>query len=61
MKLAKASVRDFRCIDYSHDFTLSSVTCLVGKNESGKTALLVALERLNPYDPARGTFDKLLD
>ena len=24
------------------------VTCLVGKNESGKTALLQALERLNP-------------
>jgi predicted ATPase len=61
MKLLKASVKDFRCIDYSQDFTLSSVTCFVGKNESGKTALLVALERLNPYDPARANFDKLLD
>lgn len=28
------------------------VTCLVGKNESGKTALLQALERLNPARPA---------
>lgn len=28
-----------------------SVTCLVGKNESGKTALLHALHNLNPANP----------
>ena len=28
------------------------VTCLVGKNESGKTALLHALQRLNPARPS---------
>jgi predicted ATP-dependent endonuclease of OLD family len=30
------------------------VTCLVGKNESGKTALLVALHRLNPANASQG-------
>jgi hypothetical protein len=29
------------------------VTCLVGKNEAGKTALLHALQRLNPARPAK--------
>ena len=28
-------------------FTLGQLTCLVGKNESGKTAVLEALEKLN--------------
>lgn len=30
------------------------VTCLVGKNESGKTALLVALHRLHPANSSAG-------
>jgi predicted ATP-dependent endonuclease of OLD family len=37
------------------------VTCLVGKNESGKTAVLEALYRLNPLPGARQTFDPLRD
>jgi predicted ATPase len=61
MKLMKASVKNFRCVDDSTEFTFAPVTCLVGKNESGKTAVLLALEKLNPYDPARANFDKLLD
>jgi predicted ATP-dependent endonuclease of OLD family len=61
MKLEKASVKNFRCVDDSNEFTLGSVTCLVGKNESGKTALLLALEHLNPYDPSRANFDRLVD
>lgn len=61
MKLVKASVKNFRCVDDSTPFTLAPVTCLVGKNESGKTALLLALERLNSYDQSRASFDRLLD
>ena len=32
-------------------------TCLVGKNEAGKTALLKALYRLNPIVETEGRFD----
>ena len=35
------------------------VTCLVGKNESGKTAILQALEKLNPVDVDDGKFEQL--
>ena len=61
MKLVKVAVHNFRCIDDSTPFTLPQVTCLVGKNESGKSTLLLAIERLNPADPTRADFDKLLD
>jgi predicted ATPase len=61
MKLVKVAVNNFRCIDDSTPFTLPQVTCLVGKNESGKSTLLLAIERLNPADPSRADFDKLLD
>jgi predicted ATP-dependent endonuclease of OLD family len=33
------------------------VTCLVGKNESGKTAFLQALRRLNPAQKTGAAFD----
>jgi predicted ATP-dependent endonuclease of OLD family len=61
MKLIRAKITNFRCIDNSNEFKFDPVTCLVGKNESGKTALLLGLERLNPSDPSRANFDKLLD
>jgi predicted ATPase len=49
VKLVNAQVEKFRNIIDSGEFTLTSdVTCLVGKNESGKTAVLQALYRLNP-------------
>ena len=35
------------------------ITCLVGKNESGKTALLQALNKLNPIADADGQFAEL--
>jgi predicted ATP-dependent endonuclease of OLD family len=34
-----------------------SITCLVGKNEAGKTALLQALYKLNPDIPEEGKFN----
>lgn len=49
MKLIKAQVQHFRNIlDSSEVEIQEDVTCLVGKNESGKTAFLEALRRLNP-------------
>ena len=49
MKLITARVRMFRHILDSEVVAIQpDVTCLVGKNESGKTAFLQALQRLNP-------------
>src|SRR5687768_9722783 len=49
MKLVKANVRMFRNILDSTPVTIQpDVTCLVGKNESGKTAFLHALWRARP-------------
>lgn len=56
MKLTTAQVTHFRCIDDSCAFRLDQVTCLVGKNESGKTTLLQALYRLNPDVAERGMY-----
>jgi len=53
MKLASAHVKKFRSIADSGKVELDSkVTALVGKNESGKTAFLEALYRINPVHPA---------
>lgn len=49
MKLVRAKVTNFRSVEDSNDFTIGNLTCLVGKNESGKTAILEALHGLNPY------------
>lgn len=49
MKLKKVQVRMFRNILDSTEVEIQpDVTCLVGKNESGKTAFLQALWRLKP-------------
>ena len=57
MKLTKARITNFRSIQDSTEFDVGDVTCLVGKNESGKTALLQALHRLNPVVESSGDFD----
>ena len=54
MILESVRVENFKCIDDSTEFTVRSLTALVGKNESGKTALLKALYRVNPILPVRG-------
>ena len=52
MKLVGAQVELFRNIIDSTPVEIQpDVTCLVGKNESGKTAFLHALYRLNPARP----------
>lgn len=58
MKLIKARVKNFRSVDDSNEFEISDLTCLVGKNEAGKTAILHALRGLRPlrefeYDRVR--------
>ena len=60
MQLSKFRVRKFRNIIDSGEIKVDeSVTCLVGMNESGKTAVLSALHRLNPVDDA--SFDEQRD
>jgi len=53
VKLTGVRVRRFRNIIDSNPIAVQGdVTCLVGKNESGKTAILEALYRLKPIYPA---------
>lgn len=63
MRLTSAHIQRFKSIDDSGDFELQpDVTALVGKNESGKTAALQALYRVNPVESAYPrTFDALRD
>jgi AAA ATPase-like protein len=57
MKLRTVRVREFKSIWDSNAFEVDKVACLVGKNESGKTAVLQALYRLNPIVDDEGNFD----
>ncbi len=57
MKLIRSRVTNYRSIDDSGWVDFENVTCMVGKNESGKTAYLQALRRLNPVDSASGKFN----
>ena len=50
MKLVNLRIKNFKCILDSTDFSVDQLTCLVGKNESGKSAILQALYKLNPVD-----------
>ena len=52
MKLTKVCIKNYKCIHDSTEFDIDDVTCLVGKNESGKTAILEALHKFNPTDPS---------
>lgn len=52
MNLKSFHVRVFRNIIDSGPVTTDDVTCIVGKNEAGKSALLQALHALNPANPA---------
>ncbi len=59
MKLVKAKVTNFRSVEDSNEFEIGELTCLVGKNESGKTAVLQALYGLNPFKDFE--YDKIRD
>ncbi len=57
MRLVAAEVENYKLIANTGRFRVDDLTCLVGKNESGKTAVLRALHRLNPDDPDERNFD----
>ncbi|WP_246327757.1 ATP-dependent nuclease [Candidatus Competibacter phosphatis] len=62
MKLREFRVREFRSIWDSGPIQVDDqMTCLVGKNEAGKTALLTALYRTNPIIPEATEFDETYD
>lgn len=51
MKLSAFRISMYKGILDSDWVDVNSLTVLVGKNESGKTSLLKALHKLNPYSP----------
>lgn len=57
MKLKKVHIKEFQSIIDSNEFEIGDITCLVGKNEAGKTGLLKALYHLNPIISKDGKFD----
>jgi hypothetical protein len=61
MKLKSMQVKNFKCVEDSTRFDVCPVTCLVGKNEAGKTSLLEALHKLNPDVAELDDFDVLLE
>jgi predicted ATPase len=61
MKLELARVENYRSVEHSGDFVVADVTCLVGKNEAGKTAILHALQQVRPYDSAERSYDRIVD
>ena len=62
MKLKQYRVREFKSVWDSGSIEIGDrQTCLVGKNEAGKTALLIALYRTNPIIANDATFDETYD
>jgi predicted ATP-dependent endonuclease of OLD family len=59
MKLISLHIENFRSIEDSNKFEIGELTCLVGKNEAGKTAILQALYNLNPIGSF--TYDRTRD
>ena len=61
MRLTQARVQNYRCVRDTGWFDVEQdKTILVGPNEAGKTAVLEALQRINPPDGVKG-FDALRD
>ena len=62
MKLKQYTVKEFKSVWDSGPIGVDDrVTCLVGKNEAGKTALLTALYRTNPIITTDAAFDETYD
>jgi predicted ATPase len=64
VRLIKARVENYRSVEDSGEISIEDdVTCLVGKNESGKTAVLQALHLLNPLNPVQGkkSYNEVMD
>lgn len=61
MKLKTVYVTNFRSAEDTEPFEVEDITCLVGKNEAGKTAVLQALAGLNPHPATPFAYDKERD
>jgi predicted ATP-dependent endonuclease of OLD family len=61
MKLVKARVQNYRSVEDSGEFDFGDMTCLVGKNEAGKTAILSALRALRPSKSQDFEIDETID
>ncbi len=61
MKLIKVQIKNFRSIEDTEIFTIGDLTCLVGKNEAGKTAILKALEAQFPVAKPLASYDLTRD
>ena len=59
MKLTKVRVQNYRSVEDSGEFEIGDLTCLVGKNEAGKTTLLNAIRGFKPSQPFE--FDETTD
>jgi len=47
MKLISVQIQNYRSINDTETFKIADTTCIVGKNEAEKTAILQTLEILN--------------
>ena len=56
MILKEAHIENFKIVEDSTPFILDQVTCLVGKNESGKSAILEALYKIKPVEADKKNF-----
>jgi hypothetical protein len=61
MKLVKVQIKNFRSIEDTEVFNVGDLTCLVGKNEAGKTAILKALEAQFPVSKPLAAYDLTRD
>lgn len=61
MKLVKARVQNYRSVEDSGEFDIGDMTCLVGKNEAGKTAILSALRAVRPSKSQSFEIDETID
>ena len=61
MKLKSMRVKNFKSVEDSTEFEICPLTCLVGKNEAGKTSLLEALYKLNPDVEELAEFNMVLE
>lgn len=57
MLLRSVRITHFKSIHDSTEFSVGPVTCLVGRNESGKSAVLQSLYTLNPVIKTDAAFD----
>jgi AAA ATPase-like protein/putative AbiEii toxin of type IV toxin-antitoxin system len=63
LELKSVRIQNYRSFDDSGVVPIADISCLVGKNEAGKTAFLHALHLLNPLNPINGKikFDDVMD